>query len=96
MVWSRRDRQGDELDTRDSIGGFTRLEDHPLSNSSWSHDVRVKGGRDKRSRSDRKKPLPGDGDDQISLEEMVPQGGIKVKSEVVITTSEWEYKDRLF
>ena len=80
----------------DSVGGFTRLEDQPQSNSRWGHDVHVKGGREKRSRPDRKKSLPGDEDDQISLEEMVPQRGIKVKSEIVITTSEWEYKDRLF
>ena len=90
MVWSRRDRQGDELDTRDSIGRFTRLEDRP---SRWGRDVRVKGGREKRVR---KKSLPGGEEDHVSLEEMVPQGGIKVKSEIVVTTSEWEYQDRLF
>ncbi len=80
----------------DSIGGFTRLEDQPRSISMWGHDVHVKGGREKRARPDRKKSLSGDEDEQISLEEMVPHGGIKVKSEIVITTSEWEYKDRLF
>jgi len=96
MVWSRRDRQGDELDMMDSVGGFTRLEDQPQSNSRWGHDVHVKGGREKRAGPDRKKSLPGDEDDQISLEGMVPHGGIKVKSEIVIMTSEWEYKDRLF
>lgn len=54
------------------------------------------GGREKRARQDRKKSVPGEEVDQVSLEEMVPQGGIKVKSEIVITSTEWEYKDRLF
>lgn len=80
----------------DSAGGFTRLEDQPHSKSRWGHDVHVKGGREKRARPDRKKSLPGAEVDEISLEEMVSQRGITVKSEVVITTSEWEYKDRLF
>ena len=93
MMWSRRDKHGDELDQIDSKG-FTRLEDQHHSRSRWGHDVHVKGGREKR-----RKPIPGDlaqSDDQISLEEMVPQGGIKVKSEVVVTTSVWEYKERIF
>ena len=93
IIWSRRDKAGDEQDQMDSKG-FTRLEEMPPSSPRWGHDVHVKGGREKR-----KKSVPGDAtreEDQISLEEMVPHGGIKVKSEVVITTSDWEYKDRVF
>lgn len=37
-------------------------------------------------------------EDEISLEEMnVPAGGIRVKDEVVVTSSDWlEYKDKVF
>lgn len=95
-VWSRRDTDGDEMDQTDGKG-FTRLEE-PTS-PGWGHrglghNVHVKGGRMKR-----KKSIPagaGAQDDQVSMEEMVPQNGIKVKSDVTITTSDWEYKDRIF
>lgn len=94
MVWSRRAKQGDDLN-QVGPGSFTKLEDAHPGSSKWGHDVQVKGGKERR---ERKKPthdtaLPDDG---ISLEEMVPQSGIKVKSEIVITTSAWEYKDRVF
>lgn len=93
IMWSRRDTDGDEMDHMDNQG-FTRLEDQSSSSPRWGHDVHAKGGREKR-----KKSIPGNmtqEEDQISLEEMVPQKGIKVKTEVTITTSGWEYKDRIF
>lgn len=111
-MFSKRDRQGDEIDLvpTPSAGreGFARLGDvergtsspgwaHELRPSSprWGHEVAVKGGKEKKVTV-----FPGFGirpqEDEISLEEMVPQGGIKVKSEVVVTSSEWEWKDRLF
>lgn len=70
---------------------------HELRPSSprWGHEVAVKGGREKKATG-----FPGVGnrpqEDEISLEEIIPQGGIKVKSEIVVTSSEWEWKDRLF
>lgn len=71
-------------------GNFQRLEDSVESNRrQWGHDVAVKGG----------KPIGGRGTaDEISLEEMnVPAGGIRVKREVLVTSSDWiEYKDRIF
>ena len=100
MVWSRRDKTGDELDGQQMDSrGFTRLNDRSPG-PRCGHDVHVKGGREPK----RKKSIPsgdagleaGNDADQISLEEMVPKGGIKVKSEVVITTSDWEYRDRIF
>lgn len=73
-------------------GYFERLED-PLDvqgspRPQWGHETRVRGGR-----------VRGRGAvDEISLEEMnTPAGGIRVKDEVVITTSDWlEYKDKVF
>ncbi len=95
-VWSRRDTDGYVMDQIDGKG-FTRLEE-PTS-PGWGyrgvgHDVHVKGGRMKRKKSF----LAGASaeDDQVSMEEMVPQNGIKVKSEVTITTGHWEYNDRIF
>ena len=39
----------------------------------------------------------GTREDNIGLEEMdVPDGGIKVKNEVVVTTHAWLYKDKVF
>ena len=94
MVWFRRDKQGDELDQL-SPSSFTRLEDTLRRSPTWGHDVYVKGGKEHRERKNSVGD-PSFPEDQISLEEDVPQNGIKVKSEVIITTSAWEYKDRVF
>ena len=84
IMWSRRDKAGDELDGQQMDSrGFTRLEDRSPG-PRCGHDVHVHGGRE----SKRKKSIPGgdgglevgDAAAQISLEEMVPKGGFKVKS----------------
>lgn len=66
-------------------GPFTRLEDE--GRGQWGREIEVRGGKVRRGRVD-----------EISLEEMdVPVGGIRVKDEVVITSSDWiEYKDKVF
>ena len=81
MAWPGRD---EEL-----VGGFTRLEDgmpREQSRDRWGHDVNVHGGwKDGRPR----------GEDEVSLQEM-RNTGIKVKSEVTVTSEAWDYKDRLY
>ena len=54
----------------------------------WGRDIFVRGGHDVEA---------GEGDN-VSLQEMnVPSGQIKVKEEIVITSSDWlDYKDRLY
>ena len=76
-------------------GYFERLEDLPDGGggggggrTQWGHETNVRGGK-----------VGGRGlEDEISLEEMnVPAGGIRVKDEVVVTSSDWlEYKDKVF
>ena len=101
-MFSKRDLQGDEIDlvpTPSGGGeGFARLGDRErgLGSPRWGHEVEVKGGKEKRNTG-----FSGFGgtqqqEDEISLEEIIPQGGIKVKSEVVVTSTEWEWKDRLY
>ena len=91
MVW-RSPRIGD--DARE--GYFERLDDPSEAASPgggnrpkyFRHETNVRGGK-----------VAGRGAvDEISLEEMnVPAGGIRVKDEVVITSSDWlEYKDTVF
>ncbi len=93
MVW-RSPRIGE--DGRD--GYFERLEDPSEAVSPgggggdrpqyFRHETNVRGGK-----------VGGRGkEDEISLEEMnVPAGGIRVKDEVVVTSSDWlEYKDKVF
>ncbi len=94
MVW-RSPRIGE--DGRD--GYFERLEDPSEAASPggggggdrpqyFRHETNVRGGK-----------VGGRGkEDEISLEEMnVPAGGIRVKDEVVVTSSDWlEYKDKVF
>lgn len=65
--------------------------DEPIDRNKrqWGHEFAVRGGQ----------PIGGRGTaDGISLEEMnVPAGGIRVKKEVVVTSSDWlDYKDRVF
>ncbi|KAL8677165.1 MAG: hypothetical protein Q9224_000751 [Gallowayella concinna] len=66
-------------------GQFSRLDD---PTPRWGHDVTVKGGRDTEHGSE----------ENISLQEInVPQGQIKVKEEIVVTSTDWlEYKDRVY
>lgn len=85
MVW-RSPRIGE--DGRD--GYFERLDDSTEAGNrpQWGHETNVRGGK-----------VAGRGaEDEISLEEMnVPAGGIRVKDEVRITSSDWlEYKDKVF
>ena len=70
-------------DDEDKIGGFTRLEE----SGRWGHNADIRGGRQQRA----------DGMDDLSLEELnPPMEGIRVKNEVVVTTENWRYDDRLF
>jgi len=74
----------------DREGNFQRL-DEPTNSSrrQWGHSFAVRGGQ----------PIRGRGmEDEISLEEMnVPAGEIRVKKEVVVTSSDWlKYRDRVF
>lgn len=60
----------------------------------WKHEVEVKGGRVKKTTG-----FPGLGTkstEDMGVEEGVPQGGIQVKSEVLVTSHQWEWKDRIF
>lgn len=76
-------RSGKE-DEREGV--FTRLEEQVEGRGVWGHETEVRGGK-VRGRMD-----------EISLEEMtVPVGGIRVKDEVVVTSSDWiDYKDRIY
>lgn len=95
MVW-RSPRIGE--DARE--GYFERLEDSSEGGGNgngngngdrprfFRHETNVRGGK-----------VGGrGGEDEISLEEMnVPVGGIRVKDEVRVTSSDWlEYKDKVF
>ena len=76
--------------SRSDDNTFDRLEDHPMetnTRSKWGHETHVKGGRGKNPRAS-----------DISLAEMnVPEGGIRVKDEVVVTSSDWlEYRHEVF
>ena len=86
IVWrSPRLGNGDEHE-----GQFEHLEDATEAGNrlQWGHETNVSGGK-----------VVGRGtEDEVSLEEMnVPVGGIKIKDEVVVTSSDWwEYKDNVF
>lgn len=84
MMWPSRTRD------EEREGQFTRLEDgiNEGKRPQWGHDVSVHGG---------KKAGRG-AEDEISLEEMnVPDGAIKVKDEIVVTSSNWlDYKDKVY
>ena len=78
--------------SRSDDNTFDRLEDPPESHnrpgaSMWGHQTHVKGGKATNSRTS-----------DISLAEMnVPEGGIRIKEEVVVTSSDWlEYKHQVF
>ena len=76
--------------SRSEDATFNRLEDataaRPLA-SKWGHETHVKGGKATNPRAS-----------DISLAEMnVPEGGIRIKEEVVVTSSDWlEYKHQVF
>lgn len=64
---------------------FERIEDG--TGGKWGNNADVVGGHRQ----------VGEGEDDISLEELNPtHGGIRVKNEVVVTTGHWGYDDRLF
>ncbi|KAL8905143.1 MAG: hypothetical protein Q9207_002802 [Kuettlingeria erythrocarpa] len=66
-----------------------RLDDRFAKHSRWHRDVIVRGGKDIER---------GSSGEDVSLQEMdVPAGQIRVKEEVVITSTDWlEYQDRVF
>ena len=71
-------------------GTFTRLEEPANdSNIPWGNNVWVRGGRNNQK---------GSLADNISMEEMnIPPDGIKVKTEVILVTSDrFDYHDRLY
>ena len=85
IMWPSRGHADDERD-----GPFLRLEEGASGQKQqgrWGHDVSAAGPKERRAAGD-----------EISLEEInVPDGAIKVKDEVVVTSSDWiEYKDKLY
>ncbi|KAG8525431.1 uncharacterized protein KY384_009075 [Bacidia gigantensis] len=73
----------------DDLRNFSKLDEAPNeTHNSWGHNVQVQGGRFGR---------PG-ADDDVSLAEMqVSPKRIKVKTEVIlISTERLEYRDQLF
>ena len=76
--------------SRSDDNTFNRLEDPTETRprgAQWGHETHVRGGKATNPRSS-----------DISLAEMnVPEGGIRVKDEVVVTSSDWlEYKHEVF
>lgn len=73
--------------SRSDADQFTRLDDPTELRGQWGHDVTVHGGRTS--------VVAGS---DISLAEMnMPIGGIRVKDEVVVTTSDWiPYKHKVY
>lgn len=73
----------------DRQGNFHRLNNLSYKGGQWGHDVAVKAG----PRNE------GTGvEESIGVEEVdVPIGGIRVKKEIVVTSTDWlEYRERLF
>ncbi|KAI4201783.1 MAG: hypothetical protein LQ346_002094 [Caloplaca aetnensis] len=68
---------------------FQRLDDPLTKHSRWHRDVTVRGGKDIER---------GSSGEDISLRDMdVPSGQIRVKEEVVITSTDWlDYQDRVY
>jgi hypothetical protein len=76
----------------DLVGAFTRLEEGRLprdqNQDRWGHDVNVRGGK-----SNRTSNVEGN----VTLEEPGPHDtGIRVKNEVTVTSTAWDYKDKVF
>ncbi|KAL8644091.1 MAG: hypothetical protein Q9210_007429, partial [Variospora velana] len=86
-VW-RRESEDDNGD-----GGHIQRLTNPLANkhhaARWARNVSVRGGKDVEHGG-------LGGGDEVSLQEMnVPDGQIKIKEEIMITSSDWlEYDDR--
>ncbi|KAL2036834.1 hypothetical protein N7G274_010377 [Stereocaulon virgatum] len=86
MMWPSR------VHGEDLVGGFTRLEEGRLrrdqTQDRWGHDVNVRGGK-----SNRASNVEGN----VSLEELNSHHtGIRVKNEVTVTSTAWNYKDKVF
>lgn len=82
-MWTRSTSEADRQ------GSFHRLNDLSRSGGQWGHDVAVKAGS----------PNEEIGiQESIGVEQMdVPTGRIRVKKEVVVTSTDWlEYRERLF
>ena len=74
--------------SRSDDNTFNRLEDPTeTTRPKWGHETHVRGGKAKNPRAS-----------DISLAEMnVPEGGIRVKDEVLVTSSDWlDYKHEVF
>ncbi|KAL8749767.1 MAG: hypothetical protein Q9184_006674 [Pyrenodesmia sp. 2 TL-2023] len=85
-LWQSRNESRDSSDVGERR--FKPLIDPFATHSRWHRDVTVRGGKD----------IERGSADDISLEEAnVPFGQIRVKDEVVITSTDWlEYKDRVY
>ncbi|KAL2058653.1 hypothetical protein ABVK25_001381 [Lepraria finkii] len=86
MVWPTRNH-GEDL-----VGGFTRLEEgrrpRDQCQDRWGHDVNVHGGKNNGAANE---------EEDVSMEELNPTDtGIRVKSEVTVTSIAWDYKDKVF
>ena len=86
MVWPTRNHG------QDLVGGFTRLEEgrqpRDQSQDRWGHDVNVRGGKKNRA---------ANGEEDVSMEDLNPTDtGIRVKNEVTVTSTAWDYKDKVF
>ncbi|KAL8974748.1 MAG: hypothetical protein Q9197_001010 [Variospora fuerteventurae] len=92
-VWGRESGGESGDDSGDGLH-FQRLT-NPLANkhhaSRWGRNVSVRGGKDMERGG-------LGGGDEVSLQEMnVPEGQIKIKEEITITSSDWlEYDDRVY
>ncbi|KAI4289525.1 MAG: hypothetical protein L6R35_001206 [Caloplaca aegaea] len=92
-VWGRESGGESGDDSGDGVH-FQRLT-NPLANkhhaSRWGRNVSVRGGKDMERGG-------LGGGDEVSLQEMnVPEGQIKIKEEITITSSDWlEYDDRVY
>lgn len=82
-MWTRSTSETDQQ------GNFHRLNDLGYSGGQWGHDVAVRGGQQSGGR---------ELEDSIGVDETnVPAGGIRVKKEIVVTSTNWlEYRERLF
>ena len=86
MVWPARNHG------KDLVGVFTRLEEgrqpRDQSQDRWGHDVNVRGGKKNRA---------ANGEEDVSMGELNPTDtGIRVKNEVTVTSTAWDYKDKVF
>ena len=80
-------RSSQNLRSRSDADHVTRLDDPTEVRGQWGHDITIHGGR-----------TSGVAGSDISLAEMhMPIGGIRVKDEVFVTTSDWiPYKHKVY